>query len=182
MAIMKFVKPKHGLVVMSDNADKLKSFIRYMKSPCISLKKNMDKPFSADILKIVELINHDGYEALQEIDVTHLTKIFLENCYLPHLPEAIGDLTLTTISLNGSTINTSKNGLDLFWDWMTKHNISTSLNVLAMDSIGLDKLPFEIMHLKHLKVLTVSNNKLVSSMYRLLPILILNTCRLKHGS
>lgn len=125
---------------------------------------------------LVDALKPFDHNTMQNFDVTYLRTLVLENCYLPHLPEAIGNLTLSSISLNGSRINMSKYDQDLFWDWMTKHDISTSLVVLEMNSIGLTELPFEIIHLKRLRTLSVSNNKLVSSIYRLLHMLILNTC------
>jgi len=166
---------------MSDDADKMTNFLKDLRSLDKNLILNIGESFLANALKAFGYINNNP-NTMQNFDPTHLRMIALENCNLPYLPEGIGNLTLSSLSLNGSRLNMSKYGQDLLWDWMTKDNISKSLNVLEMNSIGLNKLPFEIIHLKRLQTLSVSNNKLVSLIYLPLHILIFNTvCSLKYG-
>ncbi|XP_060862424.1 leucine-rich repeat-containing protein 40-like [Metopolophium dirhodum] len=157
--VLKFLKPNHELLVMSDDVDKVMNFLKDLRSLAKNLILNIGESFLANALKTFGHINNNP-NRMQNFNPTHLRMIALENCNLPHLPEGIGYLTLSSLSLNGSRLNMSKYGQDLFWDWMTKENISTSLNVLEMNSIGLNKLPFEIIHLKRLQTLSVSNNKL----------------------
>jgi len=149
---------------MSDDVDKMMKFLKDLRSLTKNLILNIGESFLANALKTFGLIDNNP-NRMQNFNPTHLRMIALENCNLPHLPEGIGHLTLSSLSLNGSRLNMSKYGQDLFWDWMTKNNISTSLNVLEMNSIGLNKLPFEIIHLKRLQTLSVSNNRLVSLIY-----------------
>lgn len=160
--VLKFEKPNHELLVMSDDANEIMCFLYDISK---NLKMNTGKSFLVNALKPFGHIT-DDHNKLKNFDVTHLRMLALENCYLPHLPEAIGNLTFSSISLNGSRINMSKYGQDLFWNWMTKHDISTSLVVFEINSIGLTELPFEIIHFKRLRTLSVSNNKLVSMIYR----------------
>lgn len=159
--VMKFSKPDHELLIMSDDVDNVMSFLKNLTSFTKNLNLNIGESFLADALKRFGNINKNPTK-MQNFNAANLRMIALENCYLPHLPEGIGHLALSSLSLNNSRLNMSKYGQDLFWDWMTKDNISTSLNVLEMNSIGLNKLPFEMIYLKKLKRLSVSNNKLVS--------------------
>jgi len=160
--VMKFLEPNHELLMMTDDADSVMNFLKNLRSFTKNLNLNIGESFLADATKPFGNFN-DIPTSMQHFNAANLRMVALENCYLPHLPEGIGHLTLSSLSLNGSRLNMSKYGQDIFWDWMTKNNISTSLTVLEMNSIGLNKFPFEIIHLKHLQKLSVSNNKLVSS-------------------
>lgn len=182
--VMKFLKPNHELLIMTDDVDKVMSFLKNLKSFNKNLNLNIGESFLANALKPFGNINNNPTR-MQNFKAANLRMIAQENCYLPHLPEGIGHLKLSSISQNNSRLNTSKYSQDLFWDWMTKHNISASLNVLEMNSISSNKLPSEMIYLKKLKRLSVPNNKLVSLsiIYLLLHILILNTvCSLKYRS
>jgi len=171
--VLRFRYPRHDVLVMTDNFDTAKKF----KEDLISLTKSLN-------LQIEELFPHGilshfgcivGCRTLQNMDVSILRMIALENCNLPYLPEGLGNLTISSLSLNGSKLNIPTSGSNTVWNWMTKRKISTSLNVLEMNAMGLERLPFEIIYLKRIRALSVSNNKLVSSIYRLTRILVFNT-------
>jgi len=162
--VLKFLKPNYEVLVMADDEDQVNIFLKDLRSLSENLILDIGKSFLDHALRSFGHIY--DYNIMQTFDPTRLRMIALENCNLPHLPEGIGNLALSSLRLNDSRISMSINGQDLFWDWMTKHNISTSLTVLEMNRMGLNKLPFEIIHLKRLQTLSVIGNDLVSSIYR----------------
>jgi len=171
--MLQFQHPEHEMIVMTDDIDTAKKF----KEDLISLTKSLN-------LHIEELFPHGillqfgsiiGCHTLQNMDVSTLRIIALENCNLPNLPEGLGNLTISSLSLNGSKLYIPTSGSNTVWNWMTKRKISTSLNVLEINSMDLERLPFEIVYLKRIRILSVSNNKLVSSIYRQLVFWFFNT-------
>lgn len=93
----------------------------------------------------------------------------MENCVLPNLPVHIGHLPIVYLSLSGSKLGMSQYDRDTLWDWMTVDTIDKTLTTLKMDAIGLQTLPFEIMHLKKLQTLSIAKNKLVIFINHILP-------------
>ncbi|KAF0767941.1 leucine-rich repeat and death domain-containing protein 1-like [Aphis craccivora] len=162
--VLKFQHPEHEMLVMTGDIDTAKKFKEDLISLAKSLNLHIEELFPHSILSHFGSIV--GCHTLQNMDVSTLRIIALENCYLPNLPEGLGNLTISSLSLNGSKLNIPTCGINTVWNWMTKRKISTSLNVLEMNSMGLERLPFEIIYLKRIQALSVSNNKLVSSIYR----------------
>lgn len=161
--MLKFQHPEHEVIVMTDDIDTAKKF----KEDLISLAKNLnlhiEELFPHGIL--IQFGNIVGCRTLQNMDVSTLRIIALENCNLPNLPEGLGNLTISCLSLNGSKLYIPTSGSNTVWNWMTKRKISTSLNMLEINSMGLERLPSEIVYLKKIRILSVSNNKIVSSIY-----------------
>jgi hypothetical protein len=120
---------------------------------------NIKNYFQTDIFK---LYGNNSCNTMYSFNVEHLRTVALENCDLSYLPAAIGNLPILSFSLNGSKLNMPNRGPNYVWDWMTKDNICRTLKEFKMNSIGLEKLPYEIIYLKNLHSLSVSNNALVS--------------------
>jgi len=120
---------------------------------------NISESYHTDITKF---IGKNDFNTLFGLNIVYLRTVALENCDLSYLPAGIGNLPIVSLSLNGSKLNMPDRGGNYVWDWMTKDIICRTLNEFKMNSIGLKKLPFEIIHLKKLYSLSVSNNALVS--------------------
>lgn len=161
--MLQFRHPKHDVLIMNHDNDTAKKFKEDLISLTKSLNLHIEELFPQYIFS--QFGSKVGCRTLQTMNISTLRMIALENCYLPNLPEELGNLTISSLSLNGSKLNIPTSGRHTVWNWMTKKKISTSLNVLEMNSMALDRLPFEIVYLKRIQALSVSNNKLVSSIY-----------------
>lgn len=97
-----------------------------------------------------------------KLNLNHLSSLILENCVLSSLPTQIGHLPISYLSLTKSTLGTSQFEQDTFWNWMSVDTIGETLNILEMNSVGLETLPYEIIFLRKLETLSIACNKLVN--------------------
>ncbi|XP_025201204.1 leucine-rich repeat and death domain-containing protein 1-like [Melanaphis sacchari] len=156
--VLLFREPSHELLILSDDVNRVKIFYKNLMSLAKSLNLKICKSFKTDIFNIFGIIN--SRDLFQNLKLNNLRTIALENCDLPYIPAELGNLKISSLSLNGSKLNMPDCGENFAWDWMTMDNISKTLNVLEINSIGLMKLPYEVMYLKNLRSLSVSNNNL----------------------
>uniref|UniRef100_A0A2S2NHV2 Protein lap1 n=1 Tax=Schizaphis graminum TaxID=13262 RepID=A0A2S2NHV2_SCHGA len=155
--VLRFRKPKHEVLILTNDVDKVENFSKDLMCLTKSLNLNISESFQTDILK---LFGNKGCNALYGFNIEYLRTVALENCNLSYLPAGIGNLPIVSLSLNGSKLNMPDRGQNYVWDWMTKDIICRTLNEFEMNSIGLKKLPYEIIYLKNLHTLSVSNNAL----------------------
>lgn len=95
-------------------------------------------------------------------EIGHLSTLVLENCVIPSLARQIENSPISYLSLTGSTLGTTQTEKDAFWNWMSMDVICESLEILEMNSVHLNVLPFEIKFLTNLHTLSVAKNNLVS--------------------
>ncbi|XP_026809001.1 uncharacterized protein LOC113551148 [Rhopalosiphum maidis] len=155
--VLRFRKPRHEVVILTNDVGKAKNFSNDLICLIKNLNLNISESFQTDILKF---FGNNSSNTLSGFDVEYLRTVALENCDLSYLPAGIGNLPIVSLSLNGSKLNMPDSGRNYVWDWMTKDIISRTLNEFEMNSIGLKKLPYEIIYLKKLHSLSVSNNAL----------------------
>lgn len=100
-----------------------------------------------------------------ESDFYMLTHLALENVCLRFL-EGLDEMPhIWSLSLSGSELGKTRREKDKFWTWMSYKNIRKSLNILWMDNVGLEVVPFEMRNLTKLETLSMAHNKLVSLIY-----------------
>ncbi|KAF0747380.1 leucine-rich repeat and death domain-containing protein 1-like [Aphis craccivora] len=109
---------------------------------------------NATELKVVD--NFDN----RILNMKCLSTLVLEDCKSLVLPEEIGHLPIKSLNISGSEMPTSQHAKDIYWNWTSKPTISGTLTTLKMDSIGLTRLPFEILYMKNLQTLSINNNQL----------------------
>lgn len=111
--------------------------------------------------KFSSFITIDHFDK-NNLNLDHLSSLVLENCVLSSISAQIGHLPISYLSLTGSTLGTSQLEQDTFWDWMSVDTIGETLNILEMNSVGLETLPYEIIFLRKLETLSIAYNKLVN--------------------
>ncbi|XP_060844812.1 leucine-rich repeat-containing protein 69-like isoform X2 [Rhopalosiphum padi] len=104
----------------------------------------------------VEFVSVDRFDN-RLLNMRNLTTLTMKNCDLPTIPVEIGHLPIEYLDITGSKLPINQ---DTFWDWMSMTVICGTLTTLKINSIGLTRLPFEIMYLKSLETLFATNNKL----------------------
>ncbi|XP_060847500.1 uncharacterized protein LOC132927069 [Rhopalosiphum padi] len=104
----------------------------------------------------VEFVSVDRFDN-RLLNMRNLTTLTMKNCDLPTIPVEIGHLPIEYLDISGSKLPINQ---DTFWDWMSMTVICGTLATLRINSIGLTRLPFEIMFLKRLETLFATNNKL----------------------
>lgn len=169
---LRFSQPKHLVLLQGDDKNAVLELLTEIKKIVNGEEVNLAKqqmPKGVVVKKkILDMFNPESFEfiAIERFDnrilnMRNLRRLVLENCSLPFLPEQIGDLPIEYLSLAGSDITPSKQNCGTYWDWMTADTISDTLTSLKLDRLGLDSLPFELMFLKNLQVLSLGNNNLV---------------------
>jgi hypothetical protein len=104
------------------------------------------------------------------LNMRNLTTLTMENCDLPSIPVEIGRLSIKYLDISGSKLPINQ---DTFWNWTSVTVICGTLTTLKINSIGITRLPFEIMFLKNLQILSANKNKLVSIIITLVYLVIL---------
>lgn len=169
---LEFREPREALLIVCEDKSLLYKFFRQLQN--IIKGKNVTirtRQMPKTVPSKNDLINRFDPMSLQFVAVScfdnrvlnmrQLSKLVLENCYLPIIPVEIGHLPIKYLSISGSTLPTSKIEEDIFWNWTSIATICSTLTTLKMDSVGMKQLPFEIFFLKNLQTLSVSNNNLV---------------------
>lgn len=169
---LEFNEPRQTLLIVCQDKRMLYMFYRQIKSiidgknvligsrqmpKTIPAKKDLINRFDPMSLNFVAVKRFDN----RVLNMRHLSRLVLQNCDLQTLPIEIGHLPIKYLSISGSKLPTLQHELDMFWNWTSINTICQSLTILKMDSIGLRKLPFEIVFLKNLRTLSASNNNLV---------------------
>ncbi|XP_050422773.1 uncharacterized protein LOC126834705 [Adelges cooleyi] len=168
---LRFKQPKHQISVKADDTKMLLMFLRQLediikgKDVKIGTRLIPNKvPAKKDVNRFDPAARE--FKAVDRFDrrvlnMRQLNSLILENCVLPTLPEQIGDLPISFLSLAGSKLATSSQyDQDIFWDWMSKTTIGNTLKNLNIDSVNLTIVPFEIMFLRNLQSLSLTKNKL----------------------
>ncbi|XP_025198198.1 uncharacterized protein LOC112596654 [Melanaphis sacchari] len=165
---LEFTEPKHVLLIDSEQKSEVIMFHAQIKAildgkkvnigsrlmpKAVSTKKAVINRFDPKALKFVAENRFDN----RVLNMRHLTTLVLEKCDLPTIPVEIGHLPITYLSISGSKLATNQ---DTFWNWTSITTICDTLLVLKMDSLGLKRLPFEIMFLRNLQELSISHNYL----------------------
>lgn len=169
---LSFARPKHLVLLQGDdknavlelmteirkvmNGEEVNVTKEQMPKGVVSKKKVLDM-FSPDLLEFIAIEQFDS----RILNMRNLRKLLIENCSLPIFPEKLGDLPIEYLSLSGSDITASPNYRDTYWNWMSADRISDTLTTLKLDRLGLSSLPFELMFLKNLQILSLGNNNLV---------------------
>ncbi|XP_026818413.1 leucine-rich repeat-containing protein 69-like [Rhopalosiphum maidis] len=165
---LEFKEPKHLLSIDSKNKTEVNMLYTHIKAIVEGKKVNIatrQMPKSMSSTKAV--VNHFDLMALEFVAVNrfdnrvlnmrHLTTLTLKKCDLPTIPIEIGRLKLKYLDISGSKLPINQ---DTFWNWTSMTVICDTLITLKMDSIGIKRLPFEIMFLKNLQTLSATKNKL----------------------
>lgn len=172
-ATLRFKQPKHQILLNADDRNMLFMFLRQIqdiisgKDVKIGTRQIPKKiPPKKEVNRfdpsVREFIATDRFDK-RILNMRQLHSLILENCILPSLPENIGDLPISSLSISGSKLSTtSQYDQDIYWNWMSKITIGNTLTSLKMDSVNLKILPFEIMFLRKLQDLSLAKNKLVS--------------------
>uniref|UniRef100_A0A2S2NTU5 Protein lap1 n=1 Tax=Schizaphis graminum TaxID=13262 RepID=A0A2S2NTU5_SCHGA len=119
----------------------------------VSVKKAVMNRFDPMALEFVAIDHFDN----RVLNMRHLTTLVLEKCDLPTIPIEIGRLPIKYLNISGSKLPINQ---DTLWNWTSITVICDTLISLKMDSIGIKRLPFEIMFLKNLQTLSATKNKL----------------------
>lgn len=138
------------------NGEKVNVTKQEMPKDVVSKKKVIDM-FSPECLKFIVIDQFDS----RILNMRNLKRLIMEKCSLPFLPEQIGDLPIEYLSLTGSDITATQPNRDTYWNWMCAERISNTLTTLKLDCLGLSSLPFELMYLKNLEILSLGFNSLV---------------------
>lgn len=169
---LQFKHPSHLLLIVADDLNMLKMFHRQLQDivdgKYVNIgQRQMPKTLSPKVIvnpfdpRSTQFIGVDHFDR-RILNMTHLSKLVLDNCILSSLPEELGHLPITYLSISGCKLPTSSTyDQYIFWNWTSKDTICKSLTTLKMDSIELNKLPFEIIFLSNLDTLSVAKNKLV---------------------
>lgn len=166
---LEFRDPKQVLLIDSKHKSEVLMFYTHIKAivdgknvkisthkmpKTVSIKKAVINRFDPTAIEFIAVDRFDN----RVLNMRHLSTLVLEKCDLPTIPVEIGRLPIKYLSISGSKLPTNQ---DTFWNWMSITKICNTLTVLKMDSIGMKKLPFEIMFLKNLQTLSATNNSLV---------------------
>lgn len=163
MAI-RFTDPRHLIVLYTPCLSQRIMFLEWFVHPFLNcMIRNRDSIILDDDFdpKIADFMSVESFDRNTMLTGS-LSTIVLEGIDLPFLPENFGDSPISYISISKSTLGLTNHEPQTFWDWMTKPTIGDTLEVLEMNSNDLRELPFELLFLKNLTVLSVSKNKLVS--------------------
>lgn len=167
-----FKKPREVLSIESKSKRLVYLFYRTMmdiingKDVIIDRNQNPDALHANNAVIDNFDLNANEFKAVDSFDnrilnMKCLSTLVLEDCNSLVLPEDIGHLPIKNLNISGSEMPTSQHAQDCYWDWTSKPTISGTLTTLKMDTVSLTTLPFEILYLKNLQTLSVTNNKLV---------------------
>jgi hypothetical protein len=162
---IRFTEPRHMIVMHTSCLRQRVLFLEWFLHPfltCMYLiydSLKMDDAFDPNLAEFTSISRFNR----NNMNIGCLSTVILEGVDLSSVPADFGHTPVSYISLSGSNLGLSNYEPETFWDWMTKPTICKTLEVLEMNSNNLEKLPFEIIFLKNLTVLSVSDNKLVSS-------------------
>lgn len=164
---IRFLEPKHMIILYTQCLRERGRFWEWFVNPLLISMRHiggivLDKAFNPKLSKFMGC----EYFNRKTMDIGCLSTIILEDVNLPSLPESLGHTPISYISLSRSTLGLSNGEPETFWNWMLKSTICDTLKVLELNSNNLEGLPFEIIFLKELTTLSVSKNKLVSSIMR----------------
>lgn len=161
--MFRFVSPKHNVIFDALTRVELEFFLNHLffvfQNSNRKIQLNNDFNICFD-----DYMSADRY-IRNVTDLGHLSTLVLENCVLHSLTDHIGNSPVSYLSLTGSTLGTTQSEIDAFWDWMSIDVICESLEILEMNYVDLNVLPFEIKFLSNLHTLSVAKNNLVSSIY-----------------
>lgn len=157
---LRFPNAEHILFIVGDNRECLVSLKKDIKQAMRRLQciTNLEKGFNFDQY-------FDNYVCLNEfhrfslLNESMLTSLILENVVINIVPVKPMDSRIALLSLSNSKLGLIK---DKFWDWLSTSGICKTLQILEINSMELESLPFEIMYMENLHTLSVVNNKLVS--------------------
>lgn len=171
---LQFKDPRQVLLIVADDKQMLYMFYQQLRDimngknviigtrqmpKVVPAKKDVINRFDPMSTEFVAIKRFDN----RVLNMRHLSVLVLEKCELPTMPIQIGHLPIKYLSLSGSKLaTTSVYERDTFWNWTSINTICETLTTLKMDSIGLKKLPFEILFLRNLETLSAAKNKLVS--------------------
>lgn len=169
---LSFKQPKHLVLLQGDDKKAVLELMTEIRKIMKGEKANVTKQEMPKGVvckkKVIDMFSPESLEfiAIERFDsrilnMRNLRKLVMEKCSLPFFPEQIGDLPLEYLSLNGSDITASQLNTDTYWNWMAADKISDTLTTLKLDHLGLSLLPFELMYLKNLQILSLGNNNLV---------------------
>lgn len=169
---LQFKHPSHLVLIVADDLNMLKMFHRQLQDIIDGKNVNISKRLMPKTLSTKNVVNKfdpkstqfiaiDGFDR-RILNMTNLSRLYLNDCIISTLPEQLGHLPITYFSISGCKLPTSSAyDRDTLWNWTSKDTICKTLTTLKMDSIELNKLPFEILFLTNLDTLSVAKNKLV---------------------
>jgi len=126
----------------------------------VPAKRNVMNRFDPSAIEFTAIERFDN----RILNMNNLKKLVLDNCTVPMLPEQLGNLPIEYLDLSNITmLNTEESRLNRgkLWDWMCMDKIGATLKTLKMNKIGMNFLPFELLYLTELEVLSLANNNLV---------------------
>jgi hypothetical protein len=166
---LEFKEPKQLLSIDSQNKTEVNMLYSHIKAILEGKKVNIaTRPMPKSVSSTKAVINHFDIMAVEFVcvdrfdnrllNMRHLTTLTLEKCDLPTIPIEIGRLSIKYLDISGSKLPINQ---DTFWNWTSMTVICGTLITLKINSIGITRLPFEIMFLKNLQTLSATKNKLV---------------------
>lgn len=158
-AAFRFKSASHLLVVQADDCSILFRFIRVLHGAIREkgLTDNLDKNFDPIFNQYMSPHSLDR----NDLNIQSLNKLVLENIDLSTVPVNTSQLPISYLSLSGSQLG-DNHQQDDFWNWLMP-TMGETLTHLEMNSMGLTKIPYEIMYMNNLHTLSLATNKLVSS-------------------
>lgn len=166
---LRFLNNDHILFVVGDNGadddNRMIALARDIRRALLRMKRlaNLDPEFDYDPFfdRYVSSAKFEKHNALL-VD-RHLSTLVLENVVIDTVPAELFKGPITHLSLSKSAFGLCK---DKFWDWISTSGVCETIEILELNSMEMNNLPFEIMYMENLRVLSVANNKLVCPIYR----------------
>lgn len=160
----RFKKTVHEIIVQTEENHMVLKFLQ-MLTELLGKKnilvKSLQNIFQTDFNQyMMGIPNFDS----QHLDIANLNKLMLENIILPSGPFKMDPTSIVYLSLSGSSFK-SMTQQNSFWDWIVT-SIGEKVTCLVLNNMKLKILPFDIMFMKNLQILSATNNNLVSLILR----------------
>lgn len=159
----RFRETAHEIIVQTDSRSMMLQFMQ-MLTELLRMRniliQSLTNTFQTDFDQYI-CISHINF---QRLDTTNLSKLMLENIILPSGPFKIDQIPVTYLSLSGSSFE-SKTQENSFWDCIVT-SVGEKLTCLILNNMNLKILPFDVLFMKNLQILSVANNVLVSLILR----------------
>lgn len=158
---LRFLSYGHVLYIVGDGLDHLLGLYKDINTGHQRLKcpQKLDSGF-----KYFDYFNDNltlkKFNKNYSMNDLRMTTLLLENIAIKTVPVNPMNSPIKHLSLSGSELLSSCK--DKFWNWVSDSGVCKTLQVLELDSMQLECLPFEIMYMEKIRVLSVANNKLVS--------------------
>lgn len=159
----RFKETKHEIIVQTDSYRMMLHFVQMLTELLGKrhiLIQNLINKFQTDFNQYICI----SYLNRQNLDFVNwnlnLNRLILENIILPSGLFKMDHTSVTYLSLSGSSFGPMPQQ-NSFWDWIVT-SFGKKLTCLVLNNMKLKILPFDIIFMKNLQILSVANNDLVS--------------------